>query len=125
MFRSLLALVLGASVAFAAEFADISAADLQKAIADKTVTILDCNGSKSFAKGRVPGALDFEAVKGDLAKHLPTDKNALVVAYCGSPRCTAYEGGLNAAKELGYTNLKHLSIGIKGWKKDNLPVESN
>ena len=107
-------LVLAAS-AFAGEYPDISIKELKQAIADKKVTILDVNGSESFAQGHIPGAIDFRATKSEIAKKLPADKNALVVAYCGGPTCGAYAAGAKAAQELGYTNVKHLSAGISGW----------
>ena len=94
---------------------DISIEDLKKAIADKKVTVIDVNGSASYKKGHVPTAVDFAAVKADLAKSLPADKNALVVAYCGGPSCKAYQAAANAAEKLGYKNVKHLSAGIVGW----------
>jgi rhodanese-related sulfurtransferase len=95
---------------------DISLAALKKAIADKAVTLIDCNGSESYANGHIPGAIDFECAKANLAKKLPTDKTALVVAYCGSPKCHAFEAGADAATKLGYSNVKHFSGGITGWK---------
>lgn len=96
---------------------DISLADLKQAIADKTVVLLDCNGSKSYAAGHIPGAIDFEGAEADLAKRLPKDKATLVVAYCGGPKCMAYKAGAEAATKLGYTNVKHFSGGMSGWKK--------
>ncbi len=108
------ALVL-AGTAFAGEYPDISVAELKKAIADKQVTVLDVNGTAGFQKGHIPGAIDFKGSKGDIASKLPSDKSALVVAYCGGPTCGAYAAGAKAAKELGYTNVKHLSAGISGW----------
>lgn len=95
---------------------DISLADLKKAIADKAVVLIDCNGSESFAKGHLPGALNFEAIKTDLAKFLPEDKTALIVAYCGGPQCGAYKAGVKAAKLLGYKQVKHFSGGLAGWE---------
>ena len=95
---------------------DISLADLKQAMADKAVVLLDCNGSKSYANGHIPGAIDFEGTKADIAKRMPTDKTALVVAYCGGPKCLAYKAGADAATKLGYTNVKHFSGGISGWK---------
>ena len=53
----------------------------------------------------------------DLAKSLPADKAALVVAYCGSEKCSAYKAGVDAATKLGYTNVKHFSGGLAGWTK--------
>lgn len=97
------------------EFPDISIGELKTAIAEKKVTVIDVNGSSSYAKGHVPSAIDFSTAGSDLASKLPSDKGALVVAYCGGPSCSAYKKAAKAAKELGYTNVKHLSAGISGW----------
>ncbi len=111
-----LAFALVASSVFAAEFPDISIADLKQAIADKKVTVIDVNGAASYANGHIPGAVNFATQKDTLASVLPSDKGALVVAYCGGPACSAYKAAANKASELGYTNVKHLSAGISGWK---------
>lgn len=112
---TLCAIAVSLVTVFAADYPDISIAELKKAIADKSVTVIDVNGGASYAKGHVPSALNFAEVKGDLASKLPSDKGALIVAYCGGPSCSAYTKAANAAKELGYTNVKHLSAGISGW----------
>ena len=112
---ALCSLVAAVSV-YAGEFQDISIADLKKAIDSKSVTVIDVNGTDSYKAGHVPTAIDFEASKADLASKLPKDKNALVVAYCGGPSCGAYAAAAKAAQKLGYTNVKHLSAGISGWK---------
>jgi rhodanese-related sulfurtransferase len=103
---------------------DISLTDLKKAIADKNVVLVDCNGSKSYANGHIPGAIDFEVAKDTLAQSLPKDKAALVVAYCGGSKCGAYKAGADAATKLGYTNVKHFSGGISGWKTAGEKVEA-
>jgi rhodanese-related sulfurtransferase len=113
---SLCALLLAGVVSvFASEYPDISIAELKQAIADKKVTVIDVNGGTSYKNGHVPGALNFAEVKDSLAAKLPEDKGALIVAYCGGPSCNAYTRAANVAKELGYTNVKHLSAGISGW----------
>jgi len=116
--KKLIALVfaLVATAGFAAEFPDISIADLKQAIADKKVTVIDVNGAASYQAGHVPTAIDFATQGANLASILPADKGALVVAYCGGPQCSAYKAAANAASQLGYTNVKHLSAGISGWK---------
>jgi rhodanese-related sulfurtransferase len=111
-------LLLGATLS-AAEFPDISIADLKTAIAAKKVTVIDVNGTDSYKSGHIPGAIDFDASKDTLAKLLPKEKDALVVAYCGGPTCGAYQQAAKAAQKLGYTNVKHLSAGISGWKSAN------
>ena len=100
----------------AGEFGDISIKDLKKAIKEKSVIVIDVNGSKSYARGHVPTAIDFSAKGGDLKAALEgKDKETLVVAYCGGPSCGAYKRAASKAKALGFKNVKHLSAGISGW----------
>jgi len=122
-FLTLLAVVFGAVALHAGEYPDISINELKSAIVHKQVTVIDVNGSDSYKEGHIPGAIDFQSVKAELAAKLPTDKSALVVAYCGGPTCGAYAAAAKAASELGYTNVKHLSAGISGWKDAHAPLE--
>jgi len=102
---------------------DISIKDLKQAIEDKKVTVIDANGTDSFKSGHIPSAIDFEANADKLKEMLPKDKDALIVAYCGGPACGAYKAAADAAVALGYTNVKHLSAGISGWKSAGEKVE--
>jgi rhodanese-related sulfurtransferase len=111
------AAVVMAVSAHAAKYPDVTVTDLKSAIESKKVTILDANGTESYQVKHIPGAIDFEAQKKNLASVLPKDKNALVVAYCGGPQCKAYQAAAAAAEKLGYKNVKHLSAGISGWEK--------
>ena len=101
---------------YAGEFADISITEVKALTESKNAVIIDVNGSESYKKGHIPGALDFDVVKAKLASVLPQDKKALVVAYCGGPKCNAYQAAAKAAAKLGYKNVKHMSAGIAGWK---------
>ncbi len=123
LFTLLFSLLFTASV-FAGEFPDITITDLKKAIEDKKVTVIDVNGSDSWKSGHVPTAIDFDAAGDKLAAQLPKDKGALVVAYCAGPSCGAYKAAAVKAKELGYTNVKHLAAGISGWKKAGEKTEA-
>ena len=112
---SLVTLMFAVSV-FAAEFPDVSIKEVKALSASRKAVIIDVNGTESYKEGRVPGALNYEAVKDKLSSVLPADKNALIVAYCGNPKCKAYLEAAEAAAKLGYKNVKHMSAGIKGWK---------
>jgi len=117
--KKLLSLAILGLVAFsvrAAEFPDISIADVKAAIKSQKAVIIDVNGTESYDKGHVPTAVNFENIQGKLAQALPKDKNALIIAYCGNPRCSAYQAAAKAASKLGYKNVKHMSAGIMGWK---------
>ncbi len=102
----------------ASGYGDISISDLKAAIEAKNVTVIDVNGSDSYAEGHIPTAVDYEKVRANLADVLPKDKNALVVAYCGGPQCGAYKAATKAAVAMGYTNVKHYKDGIQGWKQN-------
>lgn len=107
----------------AGEFPEVTVKEVRTLVDNKKAVIIDVNGTESFKKGRVPGALNFEEIKGDLAAKLPADKNATIVAYCGNPKCSAYQAAAKAASELGYKNVKHMTAGIQGWKEAGQPLE--
>jgi rhodanese-related sulfurtransferase len=123
-FIALLATAFVAASVYAGEFADISVKDVKAAADAKSAVIIDVNGPDSYKAGHVPGALNWTEIKSDLASKLPADKSTLVIAYCGSPKCGAYAQAAKAAKELGYTNVKHMSAGIAGWKEAKMPTEA-
>lgn len=108
---------------------DISLVELRSLIentskANKPVVIIDANSASSYKEGHVPGALHYAKIESDFARALPADKDALIVAYCGNPMCTAWEDPAKKAKELGYTNVRHLRAGIKGWRDAKYPTKS-
>jgi rhodanese-related sulfurtransferase len=119
-------LVSAAGVVRAADktYPDITHEELQAAVAAKTVTLLDANGTDSYKEGHIPTALNFEEVRKDLSAHLPSDKSALIVAYCANEQCPAYREAAEAAEELGYTNVRHYAQGIVGWKRSGAKVET-
>jgi rhodanese-related sulfurtransferase len=109
---------------YAGEFPDITVKELKTLIEEKKAFVIDVNGTESWKKGHIPTAVDFAAKKKDFAKALPQDKKALIVAYCGGPKCMAYQAAANEAKKLGYTNIKHLSAGISGWTQAGEKTET-
>ena len=99
-------------------YPDMSKTTLEKVLSEKTATVVDVNSKESFAKSRVPGAVHYGTHKKDLAKVLPKDKKAMIVAYCGGKSCTAWKRAARAACKMGYTNIHHFSEGLRGWNKN-------
>lgn len=122
-FLALLFVVAFAATAHAEKYPEITIPELKSAMADKNVVLLDANGTKSWKEGHIPGAINFDAEKGKLSSLLPQDKNALIVAYCVCLGCPYYLKAANAAVKLGYTNVKHFTPGIYGWREAKEPVE--
>ena len=124
--KKVLAVLASAVIAvsvIAGEFPDVSVKEVAKLADNKAAVIIDVNGTESYNKGHVPGALDFDAIKDNFAKSLPADKNATIVAYCGGPKCMAYQAAAKEATKLGYKNVKHMSAGISGWKDAGQKLE--
>ncbi len=120
------ALIVGAGSVRADDptYPNITHDELVKAIESKKVALLDANGTDSYKTGHIPTAIDFETQQKELASKLPADKSTLIVAYCANEQCTAYRSAARAAKELGYTNIKHYAKGIFGWKATGAQVET-
>jgi len=94
----------------------VSYGDVSDFVAKKTATFVDLNDKETYDSNHIPDAIHYYSAKDTLATVLPKDKNALIVAYCGGPSCSAWKKGAKAACEMGYTNIKHYSDGIQGWK---------
>ena len=106
-----------------ASYPEVSYEELTSLIKERSAFLVDANKKKIYKNGHIPGAISYVKAGKKLSKKLPKDKNALVIAYCGSPECTAW---LNVAKEikaLGYTNVKHFKGGISGWKEAGGEIE--
>ena len=112
--KTLLASLVTATVlvsAYAGPYADISINEVNKLTESKSAVIIDVNGNESFKAGHVPGALNFTAIKDNLAANLPKKKDALIVAYCGSPKCGAYLRAAKAAEKLdGVVGAVHVQV---------------
>lgn len=99
------------------KFGEVTKNELTAHVEKKSAVVIDVNSADSFKKSHVPGAIHFEANEKTLAKQLPTDKNSLIVAYCGGPKCTAWKKAAQAACEMGYTNVRHYKGGLSGWNE--------
>ena len=87
----------------------------------------------SYKKQHIPGAKQMEfpipemteldaAKKADFEKLLGPDKDALIVIYCGFPKCTRSHNGAMWALRLGYKNVYRYPGGIKAWMESDLPA---
>jgi rhodanese-related sulfurtransferase len=101
--------------AAAAEPAVSTPDEVKAALADKKVTPVDANGPETRAAfGTLPGAL-LLGDAGVTAELLGADKSRALVFYCSSERCSAAPGAAKEAMALGYTEVRVMKAGIKGW----------
>jgi rhodanese-related sulfurtransferase len=88
----------------------------------------------SYKKQHVPGAVQFEfpipevtsldgKTKAAYEKLLGTNRNRLIVIYCGFTKCGRSHNGAMWAVKLGYKNVYRYPGGIKAWMEADYPVE--
>lgn len=86
----------------------------------------DARPMKKYLSGHVPSSVSTPVKdKEKFLKKLPSDKNQLLVFYCGGPTCPFTAKAVKIATEAGYSNVKGFQKGIPGWKKAKLPVHAN
>ena len=87
----------------------------------------------SYKKNHLPGAKQMEfpipemksiddKKKAELVKLLGTDKNRLIVFYCGFTKCTRSHNAAMWAVKLGYKNVYRQPGGVKAWKESDYPM---
>jgi len=88
----------------------------------------------SYKKQHIPGAINFEfpipevtkledKTRGDFEKALGSNKDRLIVFYCGFTKCTRSHNGAMWALKLGYKNVYRHPGGIKAWSEADYPVD--
>ena len=83
----------------------------------KPPRVFDANSSSTREKfGVIPTATLLDGRKFDL-QVLPESRADSLVFYCSSTLCTSAEGAAHRAVEGGYSDVKVLRAGIKGWKR--------
>ena len=89
----------------------------------KKAVAVDANGTETRKEyGTLPGAVLLTNARTFEVAELPADKSTELVFYCGSEQCNAAPKAAKRAKELGYTAVKVMPEGIRGWVKAGKPV---
>jgi len=116
----------------AGDYGLISSAELEEALSKKAkMVLIDALPKRSFEAGHLPGALNFQAPKGEAKawsegfggskeayqKLLGADRGALVVVYCGHVKCERSHNGAAWARRLGFSNVRRYPGGLRAWKQ--------
>ena len=101
----------------------ISPEKLHEAIQKREVIVFDVNSHDSWVNARVPGATNLDPNNYSI-RDLPADKNSSLVFYCANPMCRKAPNAAARARKMGYTNIRVMSAGIRGWVSNKMPTES-
>lgn len=104
----------------------IELTELQAALDDDTIVVIDAQGAGGFAKEHIPGAIDFslDDVAGQAANEIG-DPNRRVIVYCTDVDCLGAEFVGTLLIQAGYTNVGRYPHGVAGWRAAGLPVATS
>jgi rhodanese-related sulfurtransferase len=83
--------------------------------------LIDVREDSEWGRGHLPGATHIGrgVLERDIEKHIP-DTSADIVLYCGGGYRSALAA--DALQRMGYTNVKSMDGGFRGWKEAALPI---
>lgn len=117
-----LAVFVGSSFAAArTSYIDVSAAEA-KALIDKTPDIIIIDVSPVYAKGHLPGAVNYLLGDESLDRAIPTlDKDRAYLVYCHVDRVAIL--GAQKLVDAGFKKVYRLVGNYSGWVAAGYPVE--
>jgi rhodanese-related sulfurtransferase len=87
--------------------------------------LVDAMGPVSFAKSRLPGAINITPDwVDDRARRRIPDPATEVVVYCAGADCDSSIAVASRLVELGYRNVRHYGGGKREWEEAGLPFET-
>ena len=101
----------------------ISLEELQAAVADESIVVVDAQGVGGYETAHINGAINFglDDVEQQAASAIG-DVSRRVVIYCSDIDCLGAEFVGTLLVQAGYTNVGRYPHGIDGWRDAGLPV---
>jgi rhodanese-related sulfurtransferase len=107
--------------------AEISTAELDRALADGRTTVLDSRPQAEFAIGHIPGAQNVAPKPGvppsayvsdvaEIGRLLHEQRAAPIVLYCNGPHCGKSKRLATELVSAGYTHVRRYQLGIPVWR---------
>jgi rhodanese-related sulfurtransferase len=93
---------------------------------EKAAVPVDANGADTRIElGTLPGAILLSDAKSYELSELPEDKSKTLVFYSGSEKCRSAPKAAKRAEAAGYTDVRVMPAGIRGWVKAGKQVDKN
>jgi rhodanese-related sulfurtransferase len=101
---------------------EIDPSDLHAALkAGEKITVVDARTPEAYARGHIPGAVNFPHRTMSKSTAAALDRGVLHVTYCDGIGCNASTKGALHLTKLGF-RVKELIGGLEWWKKDGFSV---
>lgn len=109
----------------AAEAKVITVAELAAGVEKGAITPCDSNGEDTRKEhGTLPGAVLLSSYAEYDVAELPKDKSRPLAFFCSSEKCSAAPKAAEKALAAGYTDVRWLKVGIKGWKAEGQKTQA-
>jgi rhodanese-related sulfurtransferase len=98
---------------------EIAHDEFARAVAEKSIAVVDVREPNEFAGGHVPGAINLPLSQFK-PEQLPGGKPVVLVCQTGRRSGIA----LRHAEDAGVTGVRHYVPGTKGWRDSGAPIET-
>ncbi|GAA1686281.1 metalloregulator ArsR/SmtB family transcription factor [Fodinicola feengrottensis] len=106
-----------------AEWAPVTAEELQRQLDNPAVLVVDVRSAAEYAAGHLPGAISVPGRQlRDRLDDLPVDRE--IVAYCQGPYCVASPQAVRLLREHG-RRARSLAGGATRWRRTGQPLETS
>lgn len=106
---------------------EISTAELQRILANRTATVLDARPHLEYAISHIPGALNVAPKPGvapsmyisdvaEIGRLLQGNKTAPLILYCNGPHCAKSQRLAEELRAAGYSKVRRYQLGIPAWR---------
>lgn len=123
-YLSIALLLISTSFILSAKYkGDLGLVTPQQLLANKQAYIvLDTRSAEEFAEGHIKGAINIPHDQVASNLNLLSEYSETIVVHCRSGRRALVAE--QALLDAGFINVKHLAGDMKGWKAQNLPLDS-
>ncbi|MFH2123335.1 MAG: rhodanese-like domain-containing protein [Pseudomonadota bacterium] len=102
--------------------------DELKALVDKGegFVLVDSRPGPRYSEAHLPNAISIPVCEmQELLQNLPSNKDKLLIFYCGGPTCGMSTKSAGQAVKAGYKNVRVFLGGVPGWAKAEYPLYAN
>lgn len=104
-------------------YSEISMTTAKAAFDKANAVFIDARPEKVFAKGTIPGSLNFPDTKFEQMKgNLPADKAATYITFCGGFKCEKSHFVAEEMFKMGYKKVVTYAGGLPEWQPAGYPV---
>lgn len=103
---------------------EVDPVELEAEIEDaESIVLIDCREGPEYLEGHLPGARHISRGVMEVRIHEAVpDRDANIVIYCGGGGRSCLTA--DVLQVMGYTQVRSLAGGFRGWEAEGFPVET-